>query len=114
MQIKPPLFTYLQGETSVSDLKALSELLMSDAKLTKYNLAMIRAKNFTFVQGKPVSFYNNKGVAIILEKILNGELPKEKVLTDIAIALQSMDDDVYFNKDELLGKMKKHLRGRKK
>lgn len=113
MQAKVPLFNYLQGETSISDLKALSELLMSGARLTKYNLAMIRAKNYTTVGGKTISFYNNKGIALVLEKILEGELPRERVLTDVTIALQSMDEDVYFDKDKFLGKIKKHLRGGK-
>ena len=108
-----PLFNYLQGETSVSDLKTLSELLMSGSKLTKYNLAMIRAKNYTLIGGKHVTFYNNEGIALILEKILRGELPAEKVLTDIAITLQAIDDDVYFDKNELLGKIKNHLRSKK-
>lgn len=113
MRLKPSLLNYLQGETSVSDLKTLSELLMSGVKLTRYNLAMIRAKNYTLVGGKPVTFYNNVGIALVLEKILRGELPKEKVLTDIAIVLQSMGDDVYFDKDKFLGKIKKHLRSKK-
>ncbi|MCD6414980.1 MAG: hypothetical protein J7L23_05140 [Candidatus Diapherotrites archaeon] len=114
MALKIPIFSYMRGETSVSDLKALSEIVMSRAKLSDYNIAMIRAKNYTVVGGKPFAFYNNEGAALVLEKMLKGELPEDKVLTDVVLALQSVDDDVYFDKGAFLSQIKKHLRGKRR
>jgi hypothetical protein len=109
-----PVIKTLGGEASLSDLKSVSEVLMGDKKPNKYNLALIKTRNYTRLGEKQFTFANGPGVANLLEKVLEGTLSEKRVLSDIAVVFESVDAKTYFDHKVFSKKIKKHLAGREK
>ena len=99
----------LPGGASISDLKAVSEILMDRHKVNDYHLALIRDKSYAVVNGKTFSFYNNHGVANLLEGVNKGVFPRKKVLLDVVSVLESFEGDTYFDHKSFAGKVRKHV-----
>ena len=103
----------LGKETSISDLKGVSEVFMSGVDFNEYHIAMIRSKNYAFIGDKQFTFLNNEGVAALLEHVNNGTFSKNDALVEMAIAIDSFEGKTYFNHRKFSEKIKKkHLKER--
>ena len=103
------MFGVLGDEKSISDLKAISEVLMSGSQINKYHLALIRWKGYAKIGGKQFTFLNNKGAADLLEKVVHGELSKKRVLSEFVTVFESRDYESYFDHRRFSQRIRKHL-----
>lgn len=103
------VFSVFKDEVSLSDLKGVSELLMSRTGFDVPHTEMIRSKNFTFIGGRQYTFSNNLEVADLLDMVVDGELSKKQVLSDMVVVLESFEGETYFDHRKFLQRVKKHV-----
>ncbi|MCD4740436.1 hypothetical protein K8R43_04585 [archaeon] len=98
-----------EKRASISDLKGLSELVMSGEQFTDVHLAMIKDKNHTFIGEKQYAFMDNDSVVELLERVRAGELSKKRLLSDMVEMFECFDGETYFDHKSFSGRIKKHL-----